>query len=290
MNTMTKESLNRRPPTRSIALGCAALITFAACDAPLPGDEVCRDIGYSIANRVFECNGDPIDANAQYSKFIDSHPCLLNAGSMPSADHYKCSQGIMAFSCDQAKRYGTDYDTWLANAGPGCALVYAAVGGGALPAAEPPPGTPPPPSTITPAYTLTMHGQIEGRPLEATCNAGPNYAEMSFMCRDATDNTIVSITWKVLEAGTFSASADVLTHIAVAITYTPAGSGELQSIAWAGWTMSLTTSNVTREVGTGAGVSFDATLEASHASLVAVQLSATLHAVNVPCAAACPGI
>ena len=64
--------LNHRSPARRAgralalaapALSFAALLATYGCDTTLPGDEVCRDVGYSISAKVYECTNDVDVAN-----------------------------------------------------------------------------------------------------------------------------------------------------------------------------------------------------------------------------------
>lgn len=125
----------------SMALGT---IILASCDELLPADEICRDIGYAIANKSFECNGDVDASNKKYEDFMAKHTCKIK--DFPSegqllddristpprdsvGDPYKCSASILQFSCDKVSQIGDDSDQWL-SASPYCLAVYDPVGTG----------------------------------------------------------------------------------------------------------------------------------------------------------------
>lgn len=152
-----------RPLAPRRLLGLAALVVIASslgstvgvgCTTPLPGDDVCQDVGYSISNKVFECNGDVAASNDAYERFMAAHPCKIS--DLPTEDEilegrisdppydvvgqrYECSAAILRLTCEQAAAVGGDYDTFLAASGA-CDRIFARTGTGTLPSAPVGPG------------------------------------------------------------------------------------------------------------------------------------------------------
>lgn len=121
-----------------IASGLAAIAIFAvACTSDeLPKDEVCRDVGYSVANRVFACLGDGQLANQRYEQVWDGFNC--NAADIERAEFdfengdfgrytegalYQCPAAVRNVTCEQVAAYGDNLAAWIAEASPMCPIV-----------------------------------------------------------------------------------------------------------------------------------------------------------------------
>ena len=191
----------------------AGLLALASCDQALPGDEVCRDIGYAIASKYFECTGDADAANERYERLADGYTCKIK--ELPSeeqlsgdaisdpprdsvADPYQCSAAILRLSCDQVARIGDDFDQWLSASGA-CGLAYDPIGtsgsggqGGAAgeagaggaggeagAAGEAGAGG------ATMEVNLSVQGSINGQSFLVQCQHSPNQF-LTFSCMDST--------------------------------------------------------------------------------------------------------
>lgn len=109
----------------------------------MPPDQPCREAGFSIASRIFDCTGDEALANATYERFSDERTCILwdldeTSERYPfaiEADLFHCALAIDAMTCDEVERCGQDLDCYL-SASPMCALVVEPVEAGDTGAAE----------------------------------------------------------------------------------------------------------------------------------------------------------
>ncbi len=78
----------------------------------LPSDEVCRDVGYSIANRVLVCTGDRELSEQRYDEYLRSYSCrVFPANRDRIEDYYACPVAVRRVSCEVVT---TDLDAWLA--------------------------------------------------------------------------------------------------------------------------------------------------------------------------------
>ena len=80
----------------------------------LPPDQVCKDVGYSIANRTQDCTGDLDLTRARYDLFKARYRCLVQSvESDPIDEYYVCPVKLRELSCEQVAAYGDDLDQWL---------------------------------------------------------------------------------------------------------------------------------------------------------------------------------
>lgn len=214
-----------RLPVAALLLVAASLVTAGAgCEEQLAVDEACRDVGYSIASRHYDCSGDASYANAQYESFMKQHQCLLDSESHPSTTHYTCSSGIMALMCEQIEVLGLNYDQWLAHGGAGCTEVYLAADGGPLPEpipfpaadTEDPDDTQPDP-TPSGGFNITAHGRIASHGVELSCEGTPTVNEPVMTCGSTTDEVRIGLSFERIEEGVFDSDA-ALDHAKVYIT------------------------------------------------------------------------
>ena len=112
-----------------LGLGCAWLV-------PVDGDSPCREAGYAIARRTFECTADADLANARYDLFLAETECIPltydeqgNVTSGPGAgsgvkaeDTYHCAFLLGELACEVVEALGDDIDAWLASS-DACAYV-----------------------------------------------------------------------------------------------------------------------------------------------------------------------
>lgn len=109
---------------------CTALLLVACEHLPtVPPDQYCKEAGFSIASRTFECTDDPGLANDRYEAFAQTYTCrewdLSRENQLQApveADLFHCAFAIDALSCGEVRACGDDLDCWLA-ASPTCALV-----------------------------------------------------------------------------------------------------------------------------------------------------------------------
>ncbi len=109
------------------------LLVFAACVTlrPIEADVPCREAGYAISRRTFECTGDGALANRRYEAFARQYTCISPAIEYDTgyyantpADLYHCAFAIGELACSLVTTYGDDLDRWL-DSSPMCALVAA---------------------------------------------------------------------------------------------------------------------------------------------------------------------
>lgn len=220
-------------PTR--LLTALAALLMASCDQELPGDEICRDIGYAIANKWFECTGDVEASNARYEQFIDTHSCKIS--ELPSEDQllndristpprdsvgdpYQCSAAILQFTCEKALAIGEDSDQWL-SASAQCNAAYSPSGtnpaggaGGAggesgasgeAGAAGAAGDAGAAGSGGGPVLDLTIQGEVDGQSFQGICVLQDN-VNLSFLCRDSSE-TGSFVTFKNLTTGAYQGIA-----------------------------------------------------------------------------------
>jgi hypothetical protein len=121
------------------ALG-VALSTLTLMSAPsscaiadLPADEVCKDVGYSIANRVLSCTDDDTRSRQLYAAFNRDYSCrVFPANDDQIPNYYECPVAVREVPCDQVIAYGDDLDDWLAPL-PYCARILERSDGSPLP-------------------------------------------------------------------------------------------------------------------------------------------------------------
>jgi len=137
---------------RPLLVFLVAVLPAVGCSVSedLPAEEVCRDAGYSVANRLFECTGDADRANSGYDTLLDlgcrvsgfakdelgaSSLSLEGGGLVPVPEAYGCPADLRALTCDVIKSGESDASVWLA-AAPRCAALFGStpqVGAGGAP-------------------------------------------------------------------------------------------------------------------------------------------------------------
>lgn len=126
----------------SLRRSAAALLVLAGgCInlKPMPPDQPCKEAGYAIASRVFDCSADSELANATYERFDSEYACVLYdlevepdpPESAFEQDLFHCSLAIGAMECDAVLACGEDLDCFLAQS-PTCPLVVTYADGSAL--------------------------------------------------------------------------------------------------------------------------------------------------------------
>ncbi|MCS6900842.1 MAG: hypothetical protein RMJ98_14725 [Myxococcales bacterium] len=165
------------------------LLGWSACLSPdeIPEGEGCRDIGYAIANKSFECDGDFQKANERYEDFTRRFACSYRNptfeesvfyGAQPP--HFSCSRAILQLPCEQIARYPSDdYAWWLSAADCGGVIS------GNLPDKNLIPSNPTPtqPPDVTFSSNLQVEGQVLTQPFNASCTLKE---EIWLVCVDGT--------------------------------------------------------------------------------------------------------
>ena len=129
---------SRKPRTRSrpaprpwLAAPLAAALSLLACADPyesFPADQVCRDVGYAISARTFECLADSDLASRRYDEFRRDYQCLVtDVATSPIDVYYHCVAQITATTCDQVTTFGDDLTPYLLLS-PTCAQFLAGPG------------------------------------------------------------------------------------------------------------------------------------------------------------------
>jgi hypothetical protein len=113
---MARSTLKKsfRSPLRLTAAALAlGFGVGGACTDELPVNQVCDDAGYAISNRVYECTGDPDQANARYDWYKERFSCITTGwiadddvsvvpDNDPRSPHvtYECVAAMRALSCE----------------------------------------------------------------------------------------------------------------------------------------------------------------------------------------------
>ncbi|MCK6502076.1 hypothetical protein L6R53_01495 [Myxococcota bacterium] len=126
-----------RVPAAPLALAAAA--TGCINLKQMPPDQPCKEAGYAIASRIFDCTADGDLANATYERFEEEYACVLwdleeepdPYGSNVEKDLFHCSLTIGAMECEQVLACGEDLDCFLSTS-PACGLVVTYADGSAL--------------------------------------------------------------------------------------------------------------------------------------------------------------
>lgn len=121
------------PRVLALWLPAAAVLSLlTACDVlrPVPPDQYCKEAGYAIASRTFECTGDDALANARYERFTEAYSCIeydlerTNVQGAAEKDLFHCGLAIGAMTCEEVADCGDDIGCYLTRS-PTCALVVA---------------------------------------------------------------------------------------------------------------------------------------------------------------------
>lgn len=106
------------------------LLTVLGCITlrPLEPDAPCREVGFAISRRTFDCTGDEALANERYERFEDELRCVpvdyegIDTDQSSQADWFGCSFAIGQLACPLVLEYGDDLQQWL-TASEACELV-----------------------------------------------------------------------------------------------------------------------------------------------------------------------
>ncbi|MGE0320794.1 MAG: hypothetical protein AB7K71_12560 [Polyangiaceae bacterium] len=116
---------SRRPRTASISLAGVVVVALLACGDPqeeLPADEVCVDVGYSIANRTESCTDDPELASERWSHYEERFDCNVGKVTDEIRELYVCPVELLRMDCELFLDYGDDLDGLLSSI-PECTRV-----------------------------------------------------------------------------------------------------------------------------------------------------------------------
>ena len=97
-----------------LAVGSLSLAWPGCTYEELPSDEVCRDVGYSIANRVMVCTGDRDLTSHRYDVFQSGYACrVFPANRNRIEEYYACPVEARKVACEVVIAAGDDLDAWL---------------------------------------------------------------------------------------------------------------------------------------------------------------------------------
>lgn len=107
---------------------CLASLVLAGCRITpsfegLSPEEACAEIGYAIANKTMECEGDLALSQEHFDEFEADYECRVlpesegRAASDASYDAaFECVSTVLLLTCADAKLDGGDYHDWLRGA------------------------------------------------------------------------------------------------------------------------------------------------------------------------------
>ncbi len=96
-----------------------------ACGSPweeLPANEVCHDVGLSIASRTETCTGDAELASRRWDAYEADYRCAVTSVDDEIRTHYVCPVELLRMDCDEFNAFGDDLDALLASI-PECTQV-----------------------------------------------------------------------------------------------------------------------------------------------------------------------
>ena len=93
------------------ALGCSP-------PDPIDGEGPCREVGYAIARRTFECTGDADLSNDRYERFDSQLQCVevdlsISPDGFDEGDYWHCAFAIGELACELVDEYGDEVERWL---------------------------------------------------------------------------------------------------------------------------------------------------------------------------------
>ena len=100
------------------------VLGVAGCAHDLPDDQVCLEVGWAIAARTEQCEGDPELGAARAELFESSYVCAVPQLSFPEEekDLYTCALVVRNLACELAIAYGDNLEAWLSSS-PACAVI-----------------------------------------------------------------------------------------------------------------------------------------------------------------------
>lgn len=95
-------------------MAALALLACGKISEEFPADQVCRDVGYAISARTFECEADTALAEKRFEQFSSQYQCLVREVERTPIDvYYHCPAQITATTCEQVEAYGDDLLPYL---------------------------------------------------------------------------------------------------------------------------------------------------------------------------------
>ncbi len=126
-------------PQCRIWVGVAVVITLAsqsACDAihPLGGDEICNEVGFSVASQTLECTGDSELANQRYEQFKKQLTCTVTKPELAPVDQYmQCAVAVNTMDCAASQPFGDDIVGLVSSASSQCSRIFEEIDGAVKP-------------------------------------------------------------------------------------------------------------------------------------------------------------
>lgn len=127
---------NPRARGRSDLLSPGLLLLGAllACGSPweeLPADEVCKDVGFSIASRTETCTEDAELASRRWDSYETDYRCAVTRVDDRIRTHYVCPVELLRLDCETFNAFGDDLDALLSSI-PECTEVVKRKDGSSL--------------------------------------------------------------------------------------------------------------------------------------------------------------
>lgn len=102
----------------------AFVLLLVGCAHDLPDEQACLEVGWAIAARTSECEGDAELGAERFEAFEAAYTC--QASSDPAVDLelalYECPLVLRNLACELVVTYGDDLTAWLSSS-PACAAL-----------------------------------------------------------------------------------------------------------------------------------------------------------------------
>lgn len=105
-------------PLLSLLLSCAAI-------HPISGEDVCNEVGFTLAKRTLDCTGDADRANEAYERFTREMTCDVGDPYRAPMDRYlQCPALVGELACADIEAHGDDLVALLSLASPQCSRLF----------------------------------------------------------------------------------------------------------------------------------------------------------------------
>lgn len=91
-----------------------ALLACGGAPEDLTPQDLCDDVGFSIANVVERCTGDYELANDRFDQYEKLYDCRVKSVTHPEMrEYYVCPVALRDLTCEQVAQFGDDLDLWF---------------------------------------------------------------------------------------------------------------------------------------------------------------------------------